>query len=83
MIKGQRARTSCGSPCGDRFLDGARMDNGGMTQRFARMQYVVTDLASARIEGGPGNGPGNFMNPDLNANTPALICEPHGLDVDN
>jgi len=36
------------------------MDNGGMTQRFARMQYVVTGLASARIEGRPGNGPGDL-----------------------
>ena len=66
MIEGQRARTGCGSPYSDRFLDGARMDNGGMTQRFARMQYVVTGLASARIEGRPGNGPG-AMNPDLDA----------------
>ena len=67
MIEGQRARTGCGSPCSDRLLDGARMDNGGMTQRFARMQYVVTGLASARIEGSPGNGPGDLMNPDLDA----------------
>ena len=67
MIEGQRARTGCGSPYSDRFLDGARMGNGGMTQRFARMQYVVTGLASARIEGRPGNGPGNLMNPDLDA----------------
>ncbi len=67
MIEGQRARTSSGSPCSDRFLDGARMDNGGITQRFARMQYVVTGLASARIEGRPGNGPGHSMNPDLDA----------------
>jgi hypothetical protein len=67
MIEGQRARTGCGSPCSDRFLDGARMGNGGMTQRFARMQYVVTGLASARIEGRPGHGPGGSMNPDLDA----------------
>ena len=65
MIEGQRARTGCGSPCGDRFLDGARFGNRGMTQRFARMQYVVTGLASARIEGRPGNGPGRSINPDL------------------
>lgn len=66
MIEGQRARTNCGSPCSDRFLDGARIGNGGMTLRFARMQYVVTGLESARIEGRPGNGPG-AMNPDLDA----------------
>ena len=29
------------------------------------MWYVVTGLAPARIEGGPGNGPGDSMNPDL------------------
>ena len=67
MIEGQRARTNCGSSCSDRFLDGARMGNGGMTQRFARMLYVVTGLESARIEGRPGNGPGGAMNPDLHA----------------
>jgi hypothetical protein len=38
-----------------------------MTQRFARMRYVVTGLASARIEGRPGHGPGGSMNPDLDA----------------
>jgi len=65
MMDGQRARTNSGSPCSDRFLDGARMGNGGMSQRFARMQYVVTGLESARIEGRPGNGPGSLMNPDL------------------
>ena len=42
-----------------------RVGNGGRTQRFACMWYVVTGLAPARIEGGPGNGPGDSMNPDL------------------
>jgi hypothetical protein len=76
MIEGQRARTNSGSPYSDRFLDGARMDNRGITQRFARMQYVVTGLASARIEGRPGNGPGDSMNPDLDAHvfeTPSTV----------
>ncbi len=67
MIEGQRARGECGSPWSDRFLDGARMGNGGITQRFARMQYMVTGFAPARIEGRPGNGPGCLMNPDLDA----------------
>jgi hypothetical protein len=67
-IKGQRARNKPGSLNSDRCLDGARYGNGGLTQRYARMQYVVTGREPARIEGGPGHGPGNFINPDLDAN---------------
>ncbi len=65
MIKGQRARALPGSLCSDRLTDGARYGNGGLTQRTARMLYVVTGRETARIEGEPGYGPGDFMNPDL------------------
>ena len=65
VIKGQRARNKPGSLNSDRCLDGARYGNEGSTQRSARMLYVVTGREPARIEGGPGNGPGGFTNPDL------------------
>ncbi len=52
MIEGQRARGFPGLPKVTVLIDGAR-GNGGLTQRFARMLYVVTGFEPARIEGGP------------------------------
>jgi hypothetical protein len=44
--------------------DGAALVTGVLTQRFARMWYVVTGLVPARIEVRPSNGLGSD-NPDL------------------
>ncbi len=54
MLEGQRAREIPGLPKVTVLIDGAR-GNGGLTQRFARMLYVVTGLEPARIEGGAGS----------------------------
>ena len=52
MIEGQRAREFPGLLKVTVLIDGAR-GNRGLTQRFARMWYVVTGFEPARIEGGP------------------------------
>jgi len=54
MIEGQRAREFPGLPKVTVLIDGARWQ-WGLTQRFARMLYVVTGFEPARIEGGPGS----------------------------
>ena len=54
MLEGQRAREIPGLPKVTVLIDEAR-GNGGLTQRFARMWYVVTGLEPARIEGGAGS----------------------------
>ena len=61
MIEGQRAREIPGLPKVTVVIDGAR-GNGGLTQRFARMQYVVTGQVPARIEVGPRSDRGDFSN---------------------
>ena len=64
-IEGQRARKVCGLPAGDRRKRWGALVTGVWTQRFARMWYVVTSLALARIEVRPSNGLGAVYKPDL------------------
>ena len=76
-MEGQRARSVSGLPAGDRPQRWGALLNGVVTQRFARMRYVVTGLVPARIEVRPSNGLGSSLHPDLESQNAQLGSTQH------
>ena len=65
MIEGQRARARTGSPERWPYSQKGRVGNGGLTQRFARMQYVVTGLNGGTDRRWTGQRARQLNNPGL------------------
>jgi hypothetical protein len=72
-IEGQRARNGRGLPAGNRPQRWGALVTGGWTPRFARMRYVVTGLAPARIEVRSSMGLDSDKHPDFEISD-ALPC---------
>jgi hypothetical protein len=65
MIEGQRARARTGLPERWPYSQKGRVGNGGLTQRFARMQYVVTGLNGGTDRRWTGQRARQLNNPGL------------------